>query len=207
MQNKASLQDHSAFIIHQHQQQRQQTLILSIMPEIILSRQLVRDNNTQAQITPPALLQYLPRVRTSTYVYSTTIIPIRTREILGSLYFCIFSLARFFQDLETHVFGILGFSPATAWRMFPPREQFPEGCAETFVVLMRISSLIALLVTFQSDAALVPPRRHVHGRHRINRRVARHNPLFLYFCSFLSAWLGAANSNVMIFYIWRRIFS
>lgn len=105
-----------------------------------LIKQLLPVNNTQAQIASLALHQG-QQLDQQMDIFSS-IRPAVAAETMGSLYHLIYM----FHFIETNVFLMLGLSPATAFRMFPPLDQFPPDSVAPFVIFMQCSSLSALLI-------------------------------------------------------------
>lgn len=72
-------------------------------------------------------------------------------DMMRSIFSLLYSLALLFQNVETNVFLMLGLPPATTFRLFPPLEQIPENCSDSFIAATSFTSLIALI------ASMTPP--------------------------------------------------
>lgn len=109
----------------------------------------------------------------------------------------ILSLARFFQGIETHIFLMLELCPATAFRMFPPLEQFPPGCEDSYIAMIYFTSLLALALSttrlFVDPELVSDPGPEAGWLTRIFRRAARNSRGLSAFFSFIRLWLHVSS--------------
>ncbi|PNP39104.1 hypothetical protein TGAMA5MH_08956 [Trichoderma gamsii] len=173
------------------------------MPSVIL-KQLFQVNNTQAQITSLALHQGQQHHQPMD-IFS----PIRPAIAPGTMD-SIYHLIYMFYTIETNVLLLLGLSPATAFRMFPPLEQFPAGSGANFVIFMQCSSLSALLLRLLVELfAELFPAQHLDDINAglltvIFRHAAGNNSVLKSLFRFIRMWLFMASIHVMCFQCYQE---
>lgn len=171
---------------------------------LILSKQLFQVNNTQAQVASLALHQG-PQLNHQLDIFSS-IRAASASDTMNSIYLLIYM----FYTIETNVLLTLGLSPATAFRMFPPLEQFPAGSVAGFVFFMQLSSLFALLCcTLVALFAEFLPAQHLDDNDAglltfIFRHAAGDDFLLQSLFRFIRVWLFMASMHVMGFQYYQE---
>ncbi|EHK43747.1 hypothetical protein TRIATDRAFT_319102 [Trichoderma atroviride IMI 206040] len=162
---------------------------------VVLNRQIFRVNNSQAQIASLALHQ--GQHRNQQVDTLSSIMSAIAPDTMDSISYLIYM----FYTIETNVFLMLGLSPATAFRMFPPLEQFPEGSVGNFALFMQYSSLAALLFCALAE---VFPVQHMDENDpglltALFQQVVGNNPALNSLLRFIRTWLFMASLHVLCF--------
>lgn len=169
---------------------------------IALNKQIFRVNSSQTtQIASFAFHQV--QQHNQQVDISSSIRPVIAHDTMGSI--IAHNLVEFiiflFYTIETNLFLMLGLSPATAFRMFPPLEQFPADCVPTFIIVMQCSSLSAL---FFCTLSTLFPVQHLYQNDVglltvVFRQMAGNNPVLNSLLRFIRTWLFMASLHVLCF--------
>ncbi|KAL7892916.1 hypothetical protein HDV63DRAFT_226128 [Trichoderma sp. SZMC 28014] len=159
----------------------------------------VQINNTQAQIASLAMHQG-QQLDQQMDIFSSIKPVVAAADAMGSIYYLIYM----FHFIETNVFLMLGLSPATAFRMFPPLEQFPPGSVAPFVIFMQFASLSALFLCIVTAlfAEIRPVQDLDHNAGLLTalfRLAAGNNSALNSLLRFIRMWLFMASMHSLSF--------
>lgn len=127
-------------------------------------------------------------------------------DSIYSIFSFIFSLTLFFQDMETNIFLMLGLSPSTAFRMFPPLAQFLVHSTNIYITGIYLSCILCFLLYSSIASLLLSPESfsdfdpYCGLLTTYYRRVAGNNRVQNFCFSVIRYWLHASSLNFVAFH-------
>lgn len=171
------------------------------MSTLALNRQIFQDNNTQAQI--PSFAVHQRQQHHQRVVILCSIMFTIALNMMYSFHSFMSSLMSFFRSIETTVFLMLGFCPVTAFRIFPPLEQLPAHCSDSYINSSSLAILLCPICLFLEFGSFLSPRPDAGWLTSTFRPVVGNNRVLNFFFSLIRWWLYMSGLSFLNFQLFQ----